>query len=120
MKLRVVTGEKEVFDDVDTYTLTTKELGEPCYYPFLATQEWEQADIDLTEETPRGVVRQLVSSTRVIPHFDKDNITPHVMYLLGEIAADDATQLRSLYLSDTQRFPGFVAELEKRYKWQEG
>jgi len=114
MILRIVAGEKEI-GELGTHTLTLKEFGMKEYQPFLATEKWERVDIDLTEETPRGLIRQLVKSNHIVPHFDKENITMHIMYLLCEIAVDDAARLRSLYTRDMSAFKEALEEVSKKY-----
>lgn len=116
MRLKI-TEKKENLEEPDVYLLTFQEFRMKEYQPFLATQSWERVDIDLTEETPRGLIRQLVKSNCIIPHFDKENITRNVMFLLCEIAVDDAARLRSLYSKDKKLFKEAVEEISIKYHW---
>lgn len=118
MKLEITANDTKQ-EKLGVYVLNLKEFKMKEYHPFLATQRWERVDIDLTDETPRGLIRQLIKSNQIVPHFDKENITRNIMYLLCEIAVDDTAKLRSYYSKDKQLFKKALEEIIVKYNWEE-
>lgn len=118
MKLRIVEN-KDIFSDCQpgTYILSFDQFGNKAYHPYLATQKWDEAIIEVNDKTPRGIIRQLVHSVKVIPVYDKEKITPRIMTVLCEICVDDAVRLRQLYVTDKEAFAQFLNELKERYGW---
>ncbi|MCI9050730.1 MAG: hypothetical protein HFI05_02210 [Lachnospiraceae bacterium] len=102
---------------MNIYKLSLFEFGQKEYHPFIATQKWDIVEIDLNENTPRGIIRQLVKNVIVRPIFDKTNITVRVMQLLCEIVPDSAGELRASFLKDKTKFYVIVKELSERYGW---
>lgn len=102
---------------MNIYKMSLFDFGQKEYHPFIATQEWEKIEIDLNENTPRGIIRQLIKNMTVIPIFDKSNISVRVMQLLCEIVPDSAGELRASFLKDKPKFYKLVKDLSKRYLW---
>lgn len=119
MKLRVIDGNVDV-GELGVYTLSMEQFCMKEYHPFIAANEWDEVRIDLTENTPIGIIRQIVKSYRIIPQFDKENITLRIMKLLCEICVDEAAKLRTLYASDMETFKDFVQELGDKRNWWGG
>lgn len=119
MKLVIVDGEEDV-DELGVFTMRMDEFAMKECQPFIATQKWDEVRIDLTEKTPLGIIRQVIRSHKVIPRFDKENITLRVMKLLCEVCVDESAKLRALYASDIDSFYTFVQELGDRRGWWQG
>lgn len=105
-----VTNSQEEFG-INTYKLSLFDFSQKEYHPFIATQEWDRVEIDLNEDTPKGIIRQLTQNIRVVPIFDKENITVKVMQLLCELLPDYSANLRSLYLKNKEGFNDFINEI---------
>lgn len=111
-----------IADDIDkressVYYLTTQQFAMKEYHPFLAVQEWERVDIQLGDGIPRGIIRQLIHSSFVVPHYDENNITTNVMFLLCEIAEDDSARLRSAYGKGIDMFKKVLSDVAVKYGW---
>lgn len=119
MKLRVIDGNVGV-GELGVYTMSMEQFRMKEYQPFIASNEWDEVRIDLTENTPLGIIRQIVRSYKVIPCFDRKNVSLRVMKLLCEICMDDSAKLRMLYSSDMDAFLGFVQELGNKRNWWGG
>ena len=117
MILKITDNPKEL--GINVYTLSLFDFGQKAYHPFIATQSWDRVEIDLTDDTPRGYIKQLIRNTVVIPKFDKDNVTPKVMQLLCEVVPDSAPKLRATYMRDKKSFYNLVGELSAQYGWLE-
>lgn len=115
MILKVTDSQLEF--GINVYKLSLFNFGQKEYHPFIATQKWDRVEIDLTDDTPRGYIKQLIQNTVVVPKFDIDNVTPRVMQLLCEVTPDNAAKLRATYLKDKIAFKELVNELSKQYGW---
>lgn len=116
MKLVIVDGEPEA-EELGVYVLTMQQFAMKEYHPFLATQEWDEVQIDFTENTPLGVIRQLIRTSKVIPRIDLEHITLRTMKLLCEICVDESAKLRHLYNTNADAFKEYVKELGALRKW---
>lgn len=112
-----ITDSTEDFG-ISTYVVSLKNFARKEYHPMIAATKWDRVYIECTDETPRGIIRQLIDTVKVIPVYDKDNVTPKVLTLLCEIAPDYNVQLRSTYMSGKQEFRKLLDSLEE-FKWRE-
>lgn len=115
--MRLVIADEVENREPNVYYLTTQQFAMKEYHPFLAVQEWERVDIQLSDAVPRGVIRQLIHSSFVVPHYDEDNITMTVMFLLCEVAEDDSAKLRSAYGRGIDNFKSVLKEVAVKYGW---
>lgn len=103
-------------DDIDyganTYKLTLSEFAQREYHPYIASNTWQQIIIDLNENTPKGIIRQVVPIINVIPRFDKDNITVRVMQLLCEIYPDYSSKIRGYFMTDKKALRDLLDSIE--------
>lgn len=109
MVLRV-TDSNEDFG-IGTIVVSLEHFGMKEYHPLIASKQWTCVYLDLTEKTPRGKVTQLLQRTKIIPVFDKDNVTPRVLQLLCEIVPDYTGKLRSSYVNDKETFNTIIDRL---------
>ena len=116
MVLRITNNDKE-YDNRFYYKLSLFDFSQKEYHPFIATQTWDRVDIDLCDETPGGIIGQLVSNTRVVPIFDVVNVSPKVLSILCEIVPRDRAKLRALYKSDREAFYKLLQDLVSQYRW---
>ena len=97
--------------DNDIYTLTPEQFSQPQYHPFIASNQWDGIDIDITESIPTGLLKQVLPNTIITPHVDFDNFTTKCMLLVCEIYTDDSPKIRSLYQRDKIKCIEFVKSL---------
>ena len=66
---------------MDTYIVSLENFKKKEYHPFIASSKWDDCYIDICEETPRGIIRQVLSlgsiKARVL---DRDNMSFKIMY----------------------------------------
>lgn len=115
MKLKVTDNSGVACKDV--YYMSLSDFGSRACHPFIATTDWSVIEVDLTEETPVGIIRQVMQNKVVIPIFDEGNITMRVVQLLCEIVPDSAGTLRVLSLRDRSGLCSYVSELKEAYGW---
>lgn len=96
---------------IGTYKISLEDFGCKELHPFIITNKWDKVYIDLNDNTPRGIIRQLVPLASIRPVFDKNNITSRVMQLLCEIYPDEASKLRAFYIKDKKAFRELVEKL---------
>ena len=97
--------------DLDAYTVSLSDFKSGEIHPFLATTKWEKIYVELCEDTPAGILRQVFFSAPIIPIYDRDNITNRVMLLLCEIYRNKAGELRKLYVQDRTAFIALLDSL---------
>ena len=93
------------------------DLKNKMLLPYVVTTEWHCIEVQLTDKTPKGILRQLITQKIVRPIFDKENITYPVMQLLCELLPDRAAQLRVSFKQDKAEFMRLVNEVCERRGW---
>lgn len=93
--------------------MTLDEFAMPEMHPFVATTNWEKIFIDLTDKTPKGILRQMKTNVKIVPVI-KAEMSPKIMSLLCEIYADEAASLRALYRTNRAAFDEMVKSLVVR------
>lgn len=110
MQLVVSNDDKEY--GIEVYKISLSEFKSKEYHPFIATQEWESITIEVSDDTPRGVIRQLIPLAKInVILKDIDNITPIMMQVLCEIYPGYSAKLRSSYASKKLEFKQLVTLL---------
>lgn len=98
--------------------VTLENFANKVYHPMIAATTWDKVYIDVTDETPRGYIMQLIKRSRVIPVFNKEEVTPRMLQVLCEILPDEAARLRATYMKDKWDFRKLIDELFEEY-WRE-
>lgn len=96
---------------MSVYKMTLQEFGCKEYHPFIIVNKWDNIYIDLNDETPKGIIRQLLPLAAIRPVFSKDNVNAKVMQLLCEIYPDESAELRSSFIKDKKKFREIVEQL---------
>lgn len=110
-----ITDSKEDFG-ITTYVISLENFGRKEYHPLLASRIWDCVYIDLNEDTPRGIIKQLVKRTKIIPIFDINNVTPRVMQVLCEICPDYTGQIRVAYSNNKEELTKLLMQI-KNERW---
>lgn len=114
MVLRITDSEEDF--GITSYKVSLAAFAMKEYHPMIATTQWDRVYIDCNEKTPRGIIKQLIDTTKVIPVFDKSNVTPRVLQLLCEVAPDQTAALKSAYMKGAEAFNAVISDLEER-RW---
>ena len=77
MDLRITNSSKDY--GMQVYKISLYDFGCKEYHPFIITNKWDRIFIDLCDETPKGIIRQLLQLSVVKPIFDRSNISAKVM-----------------------------------------
>lgn len=109
MDLRITNSSKDY--GMQAYKISLYDFGCKEYHPFIITNKWDRIFIDLCDETPKGIIRQLLQLSVVKPIFDRSNITAKVMQLLCECFPDEAPKLRAAYIKDKEAFNNLINEI---------
>lgn len=111
MILRVTNSDVDYGSE--TYKISLMDFGCKEYHPFIASNKWEKVYIDITEDTPKGIIRQVIPMLPICPVLDTDNISKRMLFLLCEVFNDEAYELVSLYTTDFSKFKERVINLIK-------
>ncbi len=89
--------DRDIPDSITNYKIDFRSFASKEYHPFIATTKWEAVNIDITDNTPRGIIKQLVSLAVINPIYDVDNLTMKKVQLLCEIYPDEAAKILYYY-----------------------
>lgn len=115
MVLRITNSTEDLGISVCKVSLTN--FTDKTYHPMLATTKWDRVYIDICDETPRGIIMQLVPRARVIPVI-LGEVTPKMLQVLCEILPDEASKLRYTYMKDKSEFRHLLDIFREEY-WKE-
>lgn len=110
--LRITNRDKSQFA-INDQVFNFSEFNDYAYHPYIAAGKWDAVYIDITEETPRGIIGQVVKRYLVKPVFDRpiEELTMRQVLLLTEIYCQYATELRVAYKRDSSRFKGLLQQV---------
>lgn len=115
--MNLIITEKERDSTLGEYALTFKQFADKSYHPFLAANKWDTMQVELNDNTPLGLIRQVSTVKKIVPIFDKENITPKVLSLLCEILPECAGTLRRSYSMDREDFQKQLNEISSMRGW---
>ena len=104
---------KEVEPRMDTVVIKLSELTNRAIHPYIATTNWEKVYCDLSDDTPKGILKQVVYRHKVTPVFDTESENMCIMQLLCEIYPDNAARLRQSFITNKEEYRKIVTELCK-------
>lgn len=113
MVLRITNSEEDF--GITVHKISLANFAQKEYHPMLAVTKWDKVYIDLCEETPRGIIKQLLRKCQIIPVFDRENVTPRVLQLLCEIIPDESAKLRQSFMKGQDIFKACLDEMEVKY-----
>lgn len=117
MILKIV-ADPNYSSSLGEYSLTLQQFANKAYYPYIATEKWDKAYIEVTNETPHGVIKQLIDKCEVVPIIDITSVTLPMVQVLCELVPDSAVELRFLYSRDKEALRRRLSELADLYDWQ--
>lgn len=107
MDLRIT---NEQGTDLSSCYVTFHELQLKEFHPFIATTRWDQVYIDVNQDTPRGIIRQMRFNVPVHVKMN-DEVTPNMLSVLCEIFRDEAAALRTYFRTDKDKFKAEINRL---------
>lgn len=110
MKL-YITDNPNVHTTPELHVLTTAQFARPQYHPFIAGVKWDQIDIDITNKLPTGIIKQVISHVKLVPHIALEDFTTKTMLLLCEIYTDDSPKIKCLYQRNVKECYEFIKSL---------
>lgn len=108
--------DKEV-DDSNVQTLNVAKLAVKAYHPFIATTEWEMVKVDIQENTPKGILKQMTPFVKIVPVFNKDDVHPKELTLILELLGSEGLELYALYTKDKKLFQEKLNSICEQKGW---
>lgn len=102
----------------DVVTMSIGEFNDICSHPYIATANFDEVVIDVTDKVKLGHVRPVMSITRVIPKIP-DEITSHTISVLSEIYPEKAAELRYTFIRNRDGVKDIIDEMCKAGHWKE-
>ena len=93
------------------YVISNYNFAQYEFHPFIAANKWEQVQIDISNDTPVGIISQLVGTAMIIPTVKDVEFTPHAMKVLCEIFPDNRARIRATYMKDLKSCKELVKTL---------
>lgn len=116
MKLLITEEERSSTDN--TYCLTFAQIEDHAYHPFIATQDWECVEVEITEKTPTMVIAQLANQCTIKPILYVETLDkPFVLKGLQVVASDHTAELRKLFQSNLEQYLCYVQSLADTHDW---
>lgn len=98
--------------DPNVYVISNFDFTQKEYHPFIATTRWDNVLVDIdSKATPAGIIGQLVGSAIITPTINKEDVTPKVLKILGEIYPDSRARLRQAYVKGKEEFLSLIKQL---------
>lgn len=111
MVLRITNDQADDFPFEDK-VMEIKDFADTATHPFIAAGKWSRVYIDIDDEVPTGIIRQVVKVYTVKPVIKNiEDISTKGMLLLCEIFPDHSAKLRYLYMKQRGEFTNLVKEL---------
>ena len=114
MKLRITNSDAA--PELGVYQITLEDLADKARHPFIATNKWDEVSIEISEDTPKGYLRQLVGMAIVKPVI-VGPVTARTMQILCEIYPDESSKLRATFMKGKDEFEALLEKLKKDLNW---
>lgn len=110
MHLFITDSEEEV--SIDTYKISLDNFANKEFHPYIASRSWETIRIEVSDNTPTNIIRQLLPLGTVKPVLeDRENISVKQMGILREIFPDSSAALYRNFISNKAEFYKLVNSL---------
>lgn len=115
--MELIISDNPELTTTDSYRLTQEQFSTKAYHPFIATREWDAITVELSENTPRGIIRELLplGAIRVrVTDSMMEDMPILLLQLLCEVFPDNVGELRMLYMKDKEVFKTKVMSIVSR------
>ena len=109
-----ITDSAEDFG-LNVYKVSVENFANKLYHPMIATTKWEVVYIDVVDNLPRGFILELIKKARVLPVFDKNNVSLKMLQILCEILPDESARMKSTYMQNKEEFIKLMEQFEEEY-----
>lgn len=118
MKLTIT--KMNIDPELGEYILSPEQFNDLAYHPFIQSQRWDVAVIDVCDDINTSFVSQLIKrGTKMIPVFDKNRpITPRQLLLLLAMFPDHRTALVNAQQQGAEELQTLLREMSEQYMWR--
>lgn len=104
--------ESEVLSD---YVLSLGDFGDKAFHPYIAAQKWDLIVIQVSDKTPRGIIRQLLPIACISAYVENwSSISPHQIQILCEIFPDYAGRIKTTYATNKAGIQQLIMSINRR------
>ena len=104
---------KDIKDSMDRYVISLENFAKKEYHPFIAANKWSEIIVTVCEDTPKGILRQILPTGRIkVDLVEEDLSSIKVMSILSEVFPDESANLKRLFLKDKDNYYKLVKELK--------
>lgn len=111
----IVIANNDTEYGIDVYKISLEQFADKAYHPFIATQKWDNITVEISDETPRGIIRQLLPLGRIkVVIKDVKTLSGTQARLLGEVFPDESARIMKLFMSNKDELCKLVEELIRK------
>ena len=114
----IVTDEQKDNVSFDTVVMSIGEFNDICSHPYIASSNFDEIVIDLTDKVRLGHVKPIMAITRVIPRIP-DVISSHTVSVLSEIYPEKAAELRYTFIRNKEGVKDIIDKMSTDYHWRD-
>jgi hypothetical protein len=118
MFLEIVRPSSQEETPMGGYRLTYDDLIDPAFHPFLASTKWDYAVVEVDDDVPKNILRQIIINVPFKARIIGDSISMKKMQTLCEICPDEVARLRAEFTKGKEALNKLVGELKERYDWE--
>lgn len=115
MILYVSNNEMEL--ELGKVQMSLQEFVDMRNHPYIATNDFEYAVIDLDSCIPAGYLKAVATKIRVIPKIVSEEISNKVIMLLSELYPERGAELRFTYLREKEKIGDVIASIREQFEW---
>lgn len=115
--MRLFVTETPVEDvSFDMVNMSVAEFNNVSCHLFIVSQDFDEVVIELSDKVNLGMIRPLMSRTKVIPKVPAD-MTSHIISLLCEMYPEKSAELRYAFIRDKSKANTVVTDMCKENGW---
>lgn len=97
----VVTGEELNDVPINIYALTSEQLSDMSYHPFIATTNWSEVFVQVTAKTPKNILKQIIEKCPIkLFILEDEELTYSHIQIIAEINRSKALLLRNTFYNN--------------------
>lgn len=113
--MKLVLRDNYTSEDLNEYVLPLDSLRDKAYHPYIATKEWDNVILEVSDETPRGIIKQMLPIANITVIIDNwDNLSVHQVQILCEVFPDSAAILKNTYVRDKSKMHELVSSINRK------
>jgi hypothetical protein len=113
--MRLVLRDNYEAEDLNEYVLPLDSLRDKAYHPYIAGHEWEGVTLQVSDNTPRGILKQMLPIANITVLIDNwSTLTVHQVQILCEVFPDSAGILKTTYVKDKNAMRELVEKINRK------